>query len=150
MRAAMLEIQRGNPFSSTPWALLTVNNGLFLNVPQRLSWPSSPHDKKYSSFMSFTESMLPSLPWNSSCDSSTIFQMRIDLSNPPLVIALSRDNASIDVMPLWWPKLKHDNSFLIVYFENTNKKKTNDFFESILNSKLTKFQRRPFHLNSKL
>lgn len=43
--------------------------------------------------------MLPLWPLYTSCDSSVIFQMRKLRSDPPDVMARSRDNASILVIP---------------------------------------------------
>lgn len=117
---AILEIHIGWLLvSSFPCASRIEHKGFFFKQLQTHNCPSSPQLKKFSSFMSFTVSMLPLCPPNISCDSSTIFQIRIVPSKPPLVIARSRANASIDVIPLWCPNLikRWNNIFTIFYSE---------------------------------
>lgn len=105
-KVAILEIHIGwLLLSSLPCASDTEHKGFFFKQPQTHNCPSSPQLRKCSSFISFTKSMLPPCPLNISCDSSTIFQIRIVPSKPPLVIARSRASASIDVIPFWCPNL---------------------------------------------
>lgn len=96
---AILEIHMGSPFnSSLPCASGIVHKGDFLTQAQTHNSPSSPQLKKFSSFISLTASILPPWPLKINCDSSTIFHILMDLSNPPLVIARSLVSASIDVI----------------------------------------------------
>lgn len=89
VNVAMELTQLATPVDETPWASLCTAMGFFFPTFHTLNDPSSLHDRKTSSLTSFTQSMLPECPLYTSCDSSTIFQMRSVPSAPPADIARS-------------------------------------------------------------
>lgn len=109
----MALIQLASPFSAFPCASGRTQSGFFFITLHTPREPSSPDDKKFSSLISLTFSILPWCPLYMSWDSSAIFQIRIVQSLPPDVMARSRDKASIPVIGAWWPNLHYTVYYVV-------------------------------------
>lgn len=98
-KVAMDVIQLATPVGDIPCANLKLLIGRFLLELHTQSVPSSPHDRKVSSLINLTQSILPKWPaLKTSCDSSTIFHILSVPSHPPEVSARSFCRASMEVI----------------------------------------------------